>query len=106
MQWPGHSWGCWDLLRAGFSFLVLASRKHLNGNHDKPSILIPVQTQLSFPGPAIRSQETTKALGAELLLLPLRAEYPEHRYLCGAKGGMLHTEGLGCSWAIAQNFPC
>lgn len=33
--------------------LVLASCKHLNGQHDKPSVLIPVQTQLSFPGLSI-----------------------------------------------------
>lgn len=44
--------------------IFFASHKHLNGEQDKLSILIPVQTQLSLPGLAIRSQETTKALGA------------------------------------------
>lgn len=108
---PGHSWGCWDLLCAGVSFLVLASRKHLNGECDGPSILIPVQTQLSFPGLSSRSQETTKALGAELPLLPLGAEYPKKSLtpqipLWGQGGGEFHTEPLRHSWANAQNLPC
>lgn len=46
-----------------FSFLVAASHWHLNGEHDKASVLISVQTQLAFLGLA-RSQQTTKALGA------------------------------------------
>lgn len=109
--WPGHSWGCWDLLCAGFSFLVLASCKHLNGECDGPSILIPVQTQLSFPGLSSRSQETTKALGAELPLLPLGAEYPKKSLtpqipLWGQGGGEFHIEPLRHSWANAQNLPC
>lgn len=44
--------------------MILASRKHLNREHDKPSISIAGQTQLSAPELAIRSQETTKVLGA------------------------------------------
>lgn len=55
--------GCWEVLDAGFSFLVAASHQHLNGEHNEASVLISVQTQLAFLGLA-GSQQTTKALGA------------------------------------------
>lgn len=42
--------GLWELLDAGFSFLVAASHQHLNREHDKASVLIPMQTQLPLLG--------------------------------------------------------
>lgn len=56
-------------------FLVLGSCKHLNREHDKPSILIPVQIELSFPEICIRSQGTTEA-SASSASSPLQGAEP------------------------------
>lgn len=51
------------LLHAGVSFLVLASCKHPNGEHETLH-LNPSPNTAVLPRTPIRSQETTKALGA------------------------------------------